>query len=75
MAPHPTSTRRRVIMFTFASEELVNKYLLHKTDTNRNKTIIKMRESGLRYQKIGDIFGLSRQRVHQIIKKQHQKEK
>jgi hypothetical protein len=32
----------------------------------RNEKIREMREDGLTYQEIGDAFGISRQRVHQI---------
>jgi len=35
----------------------------------RDKEIIKLRKEGLTYQKIADIFGISRQRVEQIVKR------
>jgi hypothetical protein len=38
------------------------------TDAARDSEIITLRSSGVSLQKIGDKFGLSRQRVHQIVK-------
>lgn len=38
------------------------------TDESRNNQIAQMRATGLSLQKIGDEFGLSRQRVHQIVR-------
>lgn len=38
------------------------------TDEQRNSRIAEMRSAGLSLQKIGDEFGLSRQRVHQIVR-------
>ncbi len=38
------------------------------TDEQRNRRIAQMRSAGLSLQKIGDEFGLSRQRVHQIVR-------
>lgn len=38
------------------------------TDEQRNADIMKMRDSGVSLQKIGDHFGISRQRVHQIVR-------
>lgn len=38
------------------------------TDEARNRAIKDMRDSGTSLQKIGEVFGLSRQRVHQIVK-------
>jgi len=39
------------------------------TDINRNLEIHKMRDAGKSLREIADVFDLSRQRVHQIIKK------
>lgn len=39
------------------------------TDDSRNETIRNLRESGKSLREIADEFNLSRQRVHQIIKK------
>jgi hypothetical protein len=38
------------------------------TDTARDSEIIALRQQGVSLQEIGDRFGLSRQRVHQIVK-------
>ena len=38
------------------------------TDSARDSEILTLRSSGVSLQKIGDKFGLSRQRVHQIVK-------
>lgn len=38
------------------------------TDRVRNVQILNLRDQGISLQKIGDSFGLSRQRVHQIIR-------
>lgn len=38
------------------------------TDETRNQSIKQMRDGGQSLQKIGEVFGLSRQRVHQIVK-------
>lgn len=38
------------------------------TDVNRNKTIIELRAEGKSLRHIADIFDLSRQRVHQIVR-------
>jgi hypothetical protein len=37
------------------------------TDVVRNREILSLRDAGVSLQKIGDTFGLSRQRVHQIV--------
>lgn len=41
-----------------------------RSDTQRDSDILKMRESGMSLAAIGEKYGLSRQRIHQIIKKQ-----
>lgn len=41
------------------------------TNTNRNAEILTMRREGSTLRQIADLFDLSRQRVHQIVKKQH----
>jgi len=38
------------------------------------KKVIKLRKKGLTYEKIGEIFKVSRQRIHQLIKKEEIKE-
>jgi hypothetical protein len=38
-----------------------------RSDETRNTEIISMRSQGISLQKIGDTFGLSRQRIHQIV--------
>lgn len=40
----------------------------------RNQLISQMRLDGLSYAKIGEKFGLSRQRVHQILKMENENE-
>jgi hypothetical protein len=37
------------------------------TDTERDNQIITLRSTGVSLQKIGDQYGLSRQRIHQIV--------
>lgn len=39
------------------------------TDKNRNKNILEMRAAGKSLRQIADEFDLSRQRIHQIVKK------
>jgi DNA-binding NarL/FixJ family response regulator len=39
------------------------------TDKNRNKNILEMRAAGRSLRQIADEFDLSRQRIHQIVKK------
>lgn len=39
------------------------------TDKNRNKNILDMRAAGKSLRQIADEFDLSRQRIHQIVKK------
>ena len=41
------------------------------TNINRNQEILTMRREGRTLRQIADFFDLSRQRVHQIVKKQH----
>jgi len=43
--------------------------------TKRNNKIWKLRQKDLTYQKIGDGFHISRQRVHQIVKRSKTKYK
>lgn len=38
------------------------------TDAQRDSEILSLRQQGVSLQEIGDRFGLSRQRVHQIVK-------
>jgi len=38
------------------------------TDAARDSEIVTLRSNGVSLQKIGDKFGLSRQRIHQIVK-------
>ena len=40
---------------------------LHMSNSERNGDILLLRESGLTYQVIGNMFGLTRQRVQQLI--------
>jgi DNA-binding NarL/FixJ family response regulator len=40
------------------------------TDSQRNKNILNMRAAGSSLRQIADTFDLSRQRVHQIVKKE-----
>ena len=38
-----------------------------KAEDSRKKDMLKLRESGMSYEKIGKEYGISRQRVHQIL--------
>ena len=38
--------------------------------TYRNQIIVKLRKQGFSYQYIGDKFGISRERVRQVLKKE-----
>lgn len=41
----------------------------HQERVDRRNAIIEMRDNGMTYQEIGDIVGLTRERVRQIIKR------
>jgi len=38
----------------------------HRNISTRNRDVVSLRVMGITYQEIGDMFGLSRQRIHQI---------
>jgi len=42
-----------------------------KNEASRNEAIIRLRELGLTLEQIAYVYGISRQRVHQICRKQH----
>lgn len=43
----------------------------YKRDLKRLKILVELRERGLSYRAIGEAFGISRQRVHQILKESY----